>query len=408
VQRAAAVVRGALQSLEASCGRRGARPQLLAQARLADARFAREQQRLALAVAGARQALQQQREFALAADEGRQRAGGPRVEAAGDDALAEHAPGLERRAVTPADPPAARLDVEGACDEAPRLGRDQDLTGFGQPLQPHRETGRLAAGDRLGRAGTGRCLADHDEAGGDADARLQRRPLRRRQRADGLDRRERGAHRPRRVVLVRAGVAEPDHHAVAEQLRDVAVEGGDRRGHRVAVGAEQPAQVLGVEPHRQRGGADQVADHHGEVAALVVVRARVRRQCGHRVEDPPSVRGRHADRLEVGIGEVGQHVEVDALLGEGGREVGRAEGLQPGGEVGHVASRHAAIAASTRAARRRSGYPNPSVNPPYTARSSAAPSAPRPCRSSSVARSVAARSAKIAAPCRRATCSAVR
>ena len=41
-------------------------------------------------------------------------------------------------------------------------------------------------------------------------------------------------------------------------------------GAATVIGADDLAHVLGIEPRRQRGRADEVAEHHRELAALGV------------------------------------------------------------------------------------------------------------------------------------------
>ena len=83
-----------------------------------------------------------------------------------------------------------------------------------------------------------------------------------------LDERKAGAHRPLGIVLVRLRVAEIDQHAVAHVLGDKAVEAADRLGDAAVIGADHLAQVLGIEPRRERRRADEVAEHHRQLPAL--------------------------------------------------------------------------------------------------------------------------------------------
>jgi hypothetical protein len=67
---------------------------------------------------------------------------------------------------------------------------------------------------------------------------------------------------------VRLRVAEVDHHPVAEVLGDVSVEALGSGDADPAILADDLAQLLGVDALRQLGRADEVAEHHGELAAL--------------------------------------------------------------------------------------------------------------------------------------------
>ena len=136
--------------------------------RLADARLARQEHRLPLAVLGLLPAIEQQGDLLLAPDQ-RREPGRARLE-----------PALDR--ARPGDPPHRHrvgealqhlrpeiLEFERAADQPPRRGSDQDRVGLRQRLQPGRQVGRLAD-DRLllGRAFADQVADDH-HPGGDAD-----------------------------------------------------------------------------------------------------------------------------------------------------------------------------------------------------------------------------------------------
>ena len=97
-----------------------------------------------------------------------------------------------------------------------------------------------------------------------------RRSCSRRQSADRLDHRQPGAHRPLGIVLMRPRIAEIDQHPVAHVLGDKAVEAADRIGDGAVVVADQLAQILRVKTRRERGRADEVAEHHRQLPAFGV------------------------------------------------------------------------------------------------------------------------------------------
>ena len=74
--------------------------------------------------------------------------------------------------------------------------------------------------------------------------------------------------RPRRVVLMRAGKAEIGQNAVAHELGDEAVVARDSARAGVLVGPDDLSHVLGIEPLRKSGRADEIAKHHGQLSAL--------------------------------------------------------------------------------------------------------------------------------------------
>jgi hypothetical protein len=75
-------------------------------------------------------------------------------------------------------------------------------------------------------------------------------------------------HRAHGVVLLRPRVAEIDQHAIADIARDEAVPAAHDARARIAVAADRVGEVLGIEFERQPGGADQVAEHHRQLAPL--------------------------------------------------------------------------------------------------------------------------------------------
>ena len=81
------------------------------------------------------------------------------------------------------------------------------VPGCGRGLQAGGQVGRLARDRLLARRALADKAADHDQPGGDPDARRQGLARRRRQATDGLDGREPGPHRPLGLVLVRAAAS---------------------------------------------------------------------------------------------------------------------------------------------------------------------------------------------------------
>jgi hypothetical protein len=67
---------------------------------------------------------------------------------------------------------------------------------------------------------------------------------------------------------MRLRVAEVRKHAVAHVLRHEPARLGDLLGAAAVIGADDFAHVLGVETSGERGRADEVAEHHRELAAL--------------------------------------------------------------------------------------------------------------------------------------------
>jgi hypothetical protein len=77
-------------------------------------------------------------------------------------------------------------------------------------------------------------------------------------------------------------LAEIDQHSVAHVLGDKAVEIVDRLTDRAIVVADLLAQILGVEPRRQRSRADKIAEHDRQLPPFGVGLNRRRYGSQHR------------------------------------------------------------------------------------------------------------------------------
>jgi hypothetical protein len=309
-------------------------------ARFADAGLAGQHHRLPLAVARQGPALEQQRDLAVAADQVDQLVLVLGLEAARDAARADHEPGLDRRREPLQRERAERRDLERRADQMPGLVRHHDLARAGVTLQPCREIRRFSARGLFGRRGAAADLADDDEAGRDADPGLQLDVIERAQAGHRVDGGERGVDRALGVVLMGARVAEVDEHAVAEQLGDMAVERADGRRRSPRGNGGRRSAGLPDRDGRELRRADHVAEHHRQLAALGFDGMRgpartlrpppavsafngaggaaagaARASAGERLQSALAVTERgDAELLQVGIVELGQHVEGDVLF----------------------------------------------------------------------------------------------
>ena len=232
-------------------------------------------------------------------------------------------PGLDRLGKTLDRLPAEVAQPEKAADEAAGRAGEQDLPRLREGLQSRREIGRLARDGLLLRRAIADHIADHDEAGGDADAHPGPRYAARLQPRDRRGDFEAGPHRALGIVLMRARVAEIGEDAVAHEFGDKAVVAGDDAGAGVVIGAELLAQFLGVEPGRQGRRADEIAEHHrqlpplGGVLRLRTGRCGGRRRClgggqtGDGSEETLAVPERHTKLLEMNVGQLRQDIGVD-------------------------------------------------------------------------------------------------
>ena len=143
------------------------------------------------------------------------------------------------------------------------------MFGSAIALQPRREVRRLADDAALLRLARADQVADDDQPGRDADTGLQRQRgvLSAAHRRDQL---QPGPHRPLGVVLVGLRIAEIDEHAVAHVFGDEPAEAAHGLGDAFLIGRNDLAQVLGVHAGGERGRADEVGEHHRDLAALGV------------------------------------------------------------------------------------------------------------------------------------------
>ena len=238
------------------------------QPRLADPRLAREQHHLALAALGPLPAPQQQAHLLLAPDQREQGRGVERLEPARRRADAEDPVRPDRLGEALGLDAAEIGALEEAADEPARAGGDDDAVRLGQPLQPRGQVRGLADHRLLARGAAADQVAHHHQPRRDPDPGGQRLAFRRGQPADGPQDVQPGPDRALGVVLVGPGEAEVGEHAVAHELGDVPLEAGDLARDRVLVGADDLAQVLGIEAGREGGRADEVDEHHRELPPL--------------------------------------------------------------------------------------------------------------------------------------------
>src|SRR6516164_11493229 len=87
-------------------------------------------------------------------------------------------------------------------------------------------------------------------------------------RRNSLDQSQASAHSPLCVFLMRSRVAKVREHPIAHILRDESTGLGDLLCAAAVIRADDLAHVLGIEARRERGRADQIAEHDRELAAF--------------------------------------------------------------------------------------------------------------------------------------------
>src|SRR5262249_18648200 len=133
------------------------------------------------------------------------------------------------------------------------------------------------------------------------------------------------------IVLVRLGVAKIDKESVAHETGDMPAHPSNYRGATTLECADHVAQVLRIELGRQSRRADEIAKKDGQLASLCLGlrqgKGRGRRAGGgfrarprsDRSEGPFSMAERNAQSLEIGLGHIGQDIEIAGNLGKDGR-----------------------------------------------------------------------------------------
>ena len=143
-----------------------------------------------------------------------------------------------------------------------------------------------------------------------------------------------GADRPLGVVFMCPGISEIGQHAVAHVFRDESIEPCNDLGDGTMVGANDVAQILGVETRGQGCRADEIAKHNGQLPALRFGRSRAAAgrggwnwiwgcvgsaELGNGFEQLPAVPYRcHADVRQIIGRQLRQHRPIDFVVAEGG------------------------------------------------------------------------------------------
>ena len=146
------------------------------------------------------------------------------------------------------------------------------------------------------------------------------------------------------------GIAEIDEHPIAHVPGHEAVEPGDRLRDALMIGADYRTQILWVERGRERGRANEVGEHHRQLATLGVVSSswldiHECRRCRYgsrdvaeiadRTQHFQPVAERNAKVFEMLVGQVGENGHINVVLGEPLRVLGHAELFEPVGNLLH-------------------------------------------------------------------------
>jgi hypothetical protein len=138
---------------------------------------------------------------------------------------------------------------------------------------------------------------------------------------------------------VRLGIPEINEHPVAHVLGYEAVEPSDRLRDALVIRADYRTQILWVELGRERGRADEVGEHHGQLAPLcVILSSRLGWhgsrgcRCGKLLDSSkhyPPMSEQHTDVFEVLIGQMAECCKTNAVFSKTLGVIGHAELLEP-------------------------------------------------------------------------------
>lgn len=139
---------------------------------------------------------------------------------------------------------------------------------------------------------------------------------------------------------MRLGIPEINQHTVAHIPRDIPAKTLDRLGDAAVIGADDSAQILRIEPRRQRGRADHIAEHHGQLPAFGTgwCRSIAGRRCpgggrlsierGNGIEELAAMASEHhAEILEIFRCQLRQRFPIDLVIAEGRHITRKAQTL---------------------------------------------------------------------------------
>ena len=252
---------------------RQAAAELVQQAGLAHPRLPDHADGAAPALTGVGEGLSQGSDLGRPTDEVAHRPGTEALERRAARPGAEHPIGLDRRSLAAQRHPAERLQPDVPLHQ--RCGRrtEEDLPRLRERLQSRSDVQGVADRRHLRllphpnpRHHDRPCVEPHPDLRTLGAGHLQRGPLPLQAAAQG----HRDQHSPMRMVLVTLGGADQGHDAVAQES-----------AHRAAVAThllvgdveELPHEAmhgLGSDPLGQAGGADHVAEEHGDLAVLAL------------------------------------------------------------------------------------------------------------------------------------------
>src|SRR5262249_52578172 len=236
-------------------------------ARLADPRLPQKHKDLSFTLNRLVPAIGQQGHFLIPADEVRE-AHGVGGKTARHLLLSNHAPNGYRLLAALQTAELQFLQLEDVADEPTRCVRNQNVIRLRFGLEMSRKIGCLTDncfffGQRLGAVFT-----HNDKPGCDTDPDLNARLALGIRRPDSANDGQRRADCPLGIVFVGSWITEKRHDAVANVIRDEALELVDRVGAAVVIATRDLIEIFGIERLCERCRAHDVAKENREVPSF--------------------------------------------------------------------------------------------------------------------------------------------
>src|SRR5262249_22376559 len=217
---------------------------------LAYPRTARDTHDLPFALPGRPLAFQQEVDLVLAVDEIGQIRQADRLETAFRIGYALDRPRRDRLGNTLDLVPPEVAQTEQIAEQPARGGGNDDRPGLGQGLKTGCKVRRLPDHSALAQCTLVAEVADHYQAGRDADANRERFPGARLELGNGGNDIEPRPHGSLSIVFVREGIAEIGQYPVAPELSEEAVIGSRNTGTGGVIGIDHGAHVLRIKAGR--------------------------------------------------------------------------------------------------------------------------------------------------------------
>ena len=153
------------------------------------------------------------------------------------------------------------------------------------------------------------------------------------------------------VVLLRLRIAEASHQPIAKPLEHTPVKRRHRLRGLIKIAVDEIAPVLDVEGSREFGRADKVAEHDGDRPPFGRIGLReglrraerrkrpkrrrrlVRGKLRYRFQQSSAVAKRDAEFLEVAVGEISEHVQIDLVLAKPFLVLTKTEAEEPPADI---------------------------------------------------------------------------